>query len=75
MIVILPRRLSPSSTRRRSRHDGRVLRLAGLEDLGDARQTAGDVLRSGHLSRLSGEQGARRIRAPSPTSMRAFSGR
>jgi hypothetical protein len=38
--------------------DGRVLRLAGLEDLGDSRQTAGDVLRSGHLSRRLGDQGA-----------------
>ena len=31
--------------------DGVVLRLAGLEELGDARQTAGDVLRLRGLAR------------------------
>ena len=41
-------------------HDGRILRLARLEDLGDARQTARDVLRAGDLARLAREQRARR---------------
>ena len=49
MMVILPRRLSARSSTRAGDlgHDGRLLGLAGLEDLGDARQTAGDVLRAG----------------------------
>lgn len=36
-------------------HDGRVLRLAGLEDLGDARETADDVLRARGGAGLAGE--------------------
>ena len=42
--------------------DGRVLRLAGLEDLRDARQTTGDVLRSTCLSWRLGDDGAWRDR-------------
>ncbi len=38
--------------------DGGVLGLAGLEDLRDAGQTAGDVLRAGHLARRLGQQRA-----------------
>ena len=37
---------------------GGVLRTAGLEELGDAGQTAGDVLGLGDLARGLGEQGA-----------------
>ena len=37
------------------RQDGRVLGLAGLEDFGDAGQTAGDVHRAGGFARLAGE--------------------
>ena len=40
--------------------DGRVLRLAGLEDFGHARQTAGDVLRARHFARRLGQQRAGR---------------
>src|SRR5438094_833419 len=39
--------------------DGELLRLAGLEQLGDARQTAGDVLRLGGLARHLGDDVAR----------------
>ena len=35
---------------------GRILRLAGLEDFRHARQTAGDVLRAGHLAGRLGQQ-------------------
>ena len=38
--------------------DGRLLRPAGLEQLGHARQTAGDVLRSADLARRLGQEGA-----------------
>ena len=56
--------------------DGRVLGLAGLEDLGHAGQTAGDVLRAGHLAGRLGQQRAGRDRAClRATSMWAFSGR
>ena len=41
-------------------HDGRVLRLAGLEDFGHARQTAGDVLRAGDFAGRLGQQRAGR---------------
>ena len=55
--------------------DGRLLGPPGLEELGDARQTAGDVLRAADLARGLGQQGAggdrRALRA---TSMPAPSG-
>ena len=35
--------------------DGRVLRLAGLEDFRHAGQTAGDVLRAGHFAGRLGQ--------------------
>ena len=38
--------------------DGRVLRLAGLEDFRHAGQTAGDVLRAGHFAGRLGQQRA-----------------
>ena len=41
-------------------HDRRLLGPAGLEDLGDARQTAGDVLGAAHLARRLGQQRAGR---------------
>jgi hypothetical protein len=37
---------------------GRILRRAGLEELGDARQTGGDVLGLGGLAGDLGEDGA-----------------
>ncbi len=40
-------------------HDRRVLRRAGLEDLGDAGQTADDVRRAGDFLGLTGEHLAR----------------
>ena len=40
-------------------HDGRVARPACLEDFGDARQTAGDVLRAADFARRLGEQRCR----------------
>ena len=43
-------------------HDRRVLRLARLEQLGDARQTAGDVAGLGHLAAGLDEHLARRHR-------------
>ncbi len=39
--------------------DGRILRLAGFEDLGHARQTAGDVLRTATLRGASWRAGYR----------------
>ena len=56
-------------------HDRRLLGPPGLEELGDPRQTAGDVLRAAHLARGLGQQGAGRDhRWPSLTSMHARSG-
>src|SRR5439155_15582701 len=43
-------------------HDGRVARAARLEDLGDARQTAGDVLGAADLARGVRQQRAGRHR-------------
>ena len=54
---------------------GRILRFAGLEDFGHARQTAGDVLRTGHFARRLGQQPSGGDLFPSMTSMWAFSGR
>ena len=78
MMVILPRRLSERISTRAGDfgHDGRVLGLAGLEDFGDAGQTAGDVLRAGRLPRLAGEHLAGlRSSGRSSTSIRALAGR
>ena len=50
-------------------HDGRVARPAGLEDLRDARQTAGDVLRAADLARRLGQQRAGR-RPSGPRALR-----
>ena len=43
-LALALRVLAEATPRRRSRDDRVILRLAGLEELGDARQTAGDVL-------------------------------
>jgi hypothetical protein len=56
-IVRLPRRFSPADLDLAVDlgHDRRILRLAGLEDLGDAGQTAGDVLRAAGFTRRLGQ--------------------
>src|SRR5207253_2232352 len=41
-------------------HHGWIARTSCLEDLGDTRQTAGDVLRAAHFTRRVGQQGAGR---------------
>ena len=55
-------------------HHRRLLRPAGLEDLGHARQTAGDVLRAAAFARRLGQERAGRILLPSSTSILARSG-
>ena len=62
MIVRLPRRFSSSSSTRPSisAMTAGLLGPAGLEELGDARQTAGDVLRAADLARGLGQQRAGR---------------
>ncbi len=54
--------------------DGRLLGPPGLEELGDSRQAAGDVLSAAHFARGLGQQGAGRDHWPSLTSMLARSG-
>jgi len=55
--------------------DGRLLGAPGLEQLGDAGEAAGDVLRAADLARGLGQQGAGGDRRPPATSMPAPSGR
>ena len=50
-------------------HDRRILGLAGLEDLGDPRQTAGDVLRAARLTGRLGQHMAGLDLSPGATSM------
>ena len=66
MMVRLPRRFSPKQFHRAVDlgDDRRVLRLAGLEDFGHARQTARDVLRARHFARRLGQQRTARNLVP-----------